>query len=85
MGSVTRAVEHIVREHEKDLPRGSHFILRGESETMYKSYIGLLSGLVRFSILWLYALIVVNFQSWLDPFLIISVHFQPRWRGSFGS
>jgi multidrug efflux pump subunit AcrB len=71
LGTVTRAMERIVREHQKDLPRGSHFILRGQSETMYKSYFGLLSGLA-FSILLVYLLIVVNFQSWLDPFLIIA-------------
>jgi multidrug efflux pump subunit AcrB len=71
LGTVTRAVEKIIANHEKDLPRGSHFSLRGQSETMNKSYIGLLAGLV-FSILLVYLLIVVNFQSWLDPFLIIS-------------
>jgi multidrug efflux pump subunit AcrB len=71
LGTVTREVEKIIARHEKDLPRGSHFILRGQSETMKKSYIGLLSGLA-FSILLVYLLIVVNFQSWLDPFLIIS-------------
>jgi CzcA family heavy metal efflux pump len=71
LGTVTRAIEKIVARHEKDLPRGSHFTLRGQSETMNKSYIGLLIGLV-FSILLVYLLIVVNFQSWLDPFLIIS-------------
>ncbi|MFP5249579.1 MAG: efflux RND transporter permease subunit, partial [Acidobacteriota bacterium] len=71
LGSVTRAMQRIVARHQKDLPRGSHFILRGQSETMYRSYIGLLSGLA-FSILLVYLLIVVNFQSWLDPFLIIS-------------
>jgi multidrug efflux pump subunit AcrB len=71
LGSVTREMERIITEHKKELPRGSHFILRGESETMNKSYIGLLTGLA-FSILLVYLLIVVNFQSWLDPFLIIS-------------
>ncbi|MGA2906922.1 MAG: efflux RND transporter permease subunit [Terracidiphilus sp.] len=71
LGSVTRAMQKIVDAHQKDLPRGSHFILRGQSETMYRSYLGLLSGLA-FSILLVYLLIVVNFQSWLDPFLIIS-------------
>ena len=71
LGSVTRAMEQIVARHKKELPRGSHFILRGQSETMHSSYIGLLSGLA-FSILLVYLLIVVNFQSWLDPFLIIS-------------
>ena len=71
LGTVTRAMEKIMDRHEKDLPRGSHFTLRGQSDTMRKSYIGLLTGLV-FSILLVYLLIVVNFQSWLDPFLIIS-------------
>jgi multidrug efflux pump subunit AcrB len=71
LGSVTRAMERIVDGHRKDLPRGSHFTLRGQSETMYSSYFGLLIGLA-FSILLVYLLIVVNFQSWLDPFLSIS-------------
>jgi multidrug efflux pump subunit AcrB len=71
LGSVTRALEKIVARHEKDLPRGSRFTFRGQSETMYRSYVGLLSGLA-FSIVLVYLLIVVNFQSWLDPFLIIS-------------
>ncbi len=71
LGTVTRAMEKIIAKHQADLPRGSHFTLRGESETMNKSYVGLLGGLV-FSILLVYLLIVVNFQSWLDPFLIIS-------------
>jgi multidrug efflux pump subunit AcrB len=71
LGTVTRAMQRIVDEHRKDLPRGSSFILRGQSDTMRKSYIGLLGGLAM-SILLVYLLIVVNFQSWLDPFLIIS-------------
>jgi multidrug efflux pump subunit AcrB len=73
LGTVTRAMQRIIDRHQQnhDLPRGSHFILRGQSETMRKSYIGLLGGLA-FSILLVYLLIVVNFQSWLDPFLIIA-------------
>jgi multidrug efflux pump subunit AcrB len=71
LGTVTRSMEGIISRHQKDLPRGSHFILRGQSLTMKKSYIGLLGGLA-FSILLVYLLIVVNFQSWLDPFLIIA-------------
>jgi multidrug efflux pump subunit AcrB len=71
LGSVTREMERIKTKYEKQLPRGSHIILRGQSETMQASYLGLLSGLA-FSILLVYLLIVVNFQSWLDPFLIIS-------------
>jgi multidrug efflux pump subunit AcrB len=53
------------------LPRGSQIVVRGQVLTMRKSFIGLLGGLV-FSILLVYLLIVVNFQSWLDPFIIIS-------------
>jgi CzcA family heavy metal efflux pump len=71
LGTVTHAMEKIIARHTNELPRGSHFILRGQSETMKKSYIGLLAGLA-ISILLVYLLIVVNFQSWLDPFLIIS-------------
>ena len=71
LGSVTRAMEKIVDAHKKELPRGSRFMLRGQSQTMYSSYFGLLTGLA-FSILLVYLLIVVNFQSWLDPFLIVA-------------
>jgi multidrug efflux pump subunit AcrB len=73
LGTVTRAMQKIIDRHQNnnELPRGSHFILRGQSETMYKSYIGLIGGLA-LSILLVYLLIVVNFQSWLDPFLIVS-------------
>jgi multidrug efflux pump subunit AcrB len=71
LGTVTRKMEKIIDRHQAELPRGSHFNLRGQSETMKKSYMGLLIGLA-FSILLVYLLIVVNFQSWLDPFLIIS-------------
>ncbi|MGB6974152.1 MAG: efflux RND transporter permease subunit [Terracidiphilus sp.] len=71
LGSVTRAMQRILAAHKSELPRGSHFVLRGQSETMARSYRGLLAGLA-FSILLVYLLIVVNFQSWIDPFLIIS-------------
>jgi multidrug efflux pump subunit AcrB len=73
LGSVTRKVEAIVERHEQkhEVPRGTHVVLRGQSETMKKSYTGLLAGLA-FSILLVYLLIVVNFQSWVDPFLIIA-------------
>jgi multidrug efflux pump subunit AcrB len=71
LGSVTRQINAIVAKHKGELPRGTQVILRGQSETMIKSYIGLLAGLA-FSILLVYFLIVINFQSWMDPFLIIS-------------
>ena len=72
LGTVTRrnGADH-ERNTRNNCPRGSHIILRGQSETMQASYIGLLGGLA-ISILLVYLLIVVNFQSWLDPFLIIS-------------
>src|SRR5207244_558570 len=54
-----------------NLPRGSFVTLRGQVETMRASYVGLLGGLA-FAIVLVYLLIVVNFQSWLDPFIIIT-------------
>jgi multidrug efflux pump subunit AcrB len=71
LGTVTNKMEDIVERYQKIAPRGTHIVMRGQSETMHKSYTGLLIGLV-FSILLVYLLIVVNFQSWLDPFLIIA-------------
>ena len=56
---------------EPDLPRGSQLVLRGQVETMETSFAGLGYGLVGAVVL-AYLLIVVNFQSWLDPFIIIS-------------
>jgi len=53
------------------LPRGSFITIRGQLDTMRTSYIGLLAGL-GFAIVLVSLLIVVNFQSWLDPFIIIT-------------
>jgi multidrug efflux pump subunit AcrB len=71
LGSVSKDVNRIVAANEKSLPRGSFVRVRGQVETMKTSYLGLLFGLV-FAILLVYLLIVVNFQSWLDPFIIIT-------------
>jgi multidrug efflux pump subunit AcrB len=71
LGAVGREVTRIVDTHRKSLPRGSFVTVRGQLQTMRSSYLGLLGGLV-FSIVLVYLLIVVNFQSWLDPFIIIS-------------
>jgi CzcA family heavy metal efflux pump len=71
LGGVARDINKIVEASRKELPRGSQMIVRGQIQTMRSSYAGLLSGLV-FSIVLVYLLIVVNFQSWLDPFIIIS-------------
>ena len=71
LGSVSRAINRVVKQHEKDLPRGNFVKVRGQVETMNSSYIGLIGGLA-FAIVLVYLLIVVNFQSWLDPFIIIT-------------
>ncbi len=71
LGSVDNKIEKIVNRYRKQLPRGSLLVIRGQVLTMKSSYIGLLGGLA-FSILLVYLLIVINFQSWLDPFIIIS-------------
>jgi len=71
LGTVTRGMDRILDKYNGQRPRGTQFNLRGQSETMRKSYVGLIAGLAM-SILLVYLLIVVNFQSWLDPFLIIS-------------
>jgi multidrug efflux pump subunit AcrB len=70
LGAVGSEVNRIVDRHKKDLPRGSFVTLRGQFGTMQSAYIGLIGGLI-FSILLVYMLIVVNFQSWLDPFVIV--------------
>ncbi len=71
LGAVSRDIERILAKNEKDLPRGTFVTLEGQVDTMRSSYIGLLGGLV-FSIVLVYLLIVVNFQSWVDPFIIIT-------------
>jgi len=71
LGSVSEEVFKDVAAIEKDLPKGSHIVVRGQVQTMRNSFIGLGIGLVG-AILLAYLLIVVNFQSWLDPFIIIT-------------
>jgi multidrug efflux pump subunit AcrB len=71
LGGVAREIAPIIAKSKKDLPRGSQLIVRGQIATMQASFSGLLWGLL-FSILLVYLLIVVNFQSWLDPFIILT-------------
>jgi multidrug efflux pump subunit AcrB len=71
LGAVGRDIDRIVNSNRGHLPRGSFIRVRGQLETMHSSYTGLLYGLV-FSVILVYLLIVVNFQSWLDPFIIIT-------------
>jgi multidrug efflux pump subunit AcrB len=71
LGSVAVDVDRIVADSGKLLPRGSYVTVRGQVDTMRRSYVGLLAGL-GFAIVLVYLLIVVNFQSWLDPFIIVT-------------
>ncbi|HVH92493.1 MAG TPA: efflux RND transporter permease subunit, partial [Candidatus Acidoferrum sp.] len=71
LGAVGREITRIVDANRKLLPRGSFITIRGQLDTMRTSYVGLLAGL-GFAIVLVYLLIVVNFQSWLDPFIIIT-------------
>jgi multidrug efflux pump subunit AcrB len=71
LGGVLHDLQPILKQTEKQLPRGSHLILRGQAETMRTSFIGLGVGLAG-AIALIYLLLVVNFQSWLDPFIIIT-------------
>jgi multidrug efflux pump subunit AcrB len=71
LGGVAGDINKIIGATRQELPRGSRVVVRGQVQTMRASYVGLLSGLA-FSIILVYLLIVVNFQSWLDPFIMIS-------------
>jgi len=71
LASVATRIDQIVKNNKGKLPRGTEVIVRGQIQTMRTSFVGLVAGLL-FSIILVYALIVVNFQSWLDPFIIIA-------------
>jgi multidrug efflux pump subunit AcrB len=71
LGGVSRDLNRIIREVEPSLPRGTRLMVRGEIATMTSSFTGLLAGLL-LAVVLVYLLIVVNFQSWTDPFIIIS-------------
>ncbi|KWC64712.1 efflux RND transporter permease subunit [Burkholderia ubonensis] len=71
LGSVASEIDRIVWDARATLPRGTALTMRGQIETMRTSYLGLGAG-VAMAIVLVYLLIVVNFQSWLDPLIIIS-------------
>ncbi len=71
LGYVAAQLNQIISEAKKDLPKGSNVVLRGQVQTMQASFNGLLIGLIG-AIVLVYMLIVVNFQSLLDPFIIIT-------------
>ena len=71
LGGVADDTEKKLAAFQKQLPRGTQMVVRGQVRTMESSFTGLSIGLVM-SIVLVYLLIVVNFQSWLDPFIIIT-------------
>ncbi len=71
LGAVARDIQKIMNANQKDLPRGSSMTLRGQVVTMNSAFSGLFFGIIG-AIVLVYLLIVVNFQSWLDPFIIIT-------------
>jgi multidrug efflux pump subunit AcrB len=71
LGGAARDVRRIMAEMEKELPRGTTLVLRGQVQNMDSAFRSLAGGLV-FAVILVYCLMVVNFQSWLDPFIIIT-------------
>jgi CzcA family heavy metal efflux pump len=71
LGAVAKQIEKIIDANRGSLNKGNFVRMRGQVDTMRSSYAGLIYGLL-FSIVLVYLLIVVNFQSWLDPFIIIT-------------
>lgn len=68
--SVQKGVEQVLAKYESQLPKGSRFVLRGQIESMQASFAGLALGLI-FAVVLVYLLMVVNFQSWTDPLIIM--------------
>src|SRR5580692_1725773 len=71
MGAVSDAVDKVLERMQREIPHGAVVHVRGQAVTMFDAYEQLLAGLA-FSVLLVYLVIVVNFQSWLDPFIIIT-------------
>jgi len=70
LGGVAREVERIMADVSPQLPRGSWMAMRGQVQTMRSSFVGLGFGIL-FAIVLVYLLMTVNFQSWVDPFIIL--------------
>jgi multidrug efflux pump subunit AcrB len=71
LGGVGRDIQKVLDANKKSIARGTEVTVRGQVRTMQTSFVGLLAGLAG-AIVLVYLLIVVNFQSWLDPFIIIT-------------
>jgi CzcA family heavy metal efflux pump len=71
LGSVAREVDQIVKDASARLPRGSFIQVRGQMQTMRESFRGLAGGIL-LAVALVYLVMVINFQSWLDPFIILT-------------
>ena len=71
LGAIASDIEAVLQSHEKERPKGATITLRGQVQTMNTAFSGLLFGLLG-AIVLIYLLIVVNFQSWSDPFIIVA-------------
>ena len=71
LGGVLHDIKHLIEQAKKQLPKGSFISLRGQADTMNASFTGLAMGLA-LAVVFIYLLLVVFFQSWLDPFIIIT-------------
>jgi multidrug efflux pump subunit AcrB len=71
LGGVISDIKPIIAEAQKNAPRGTNIVLRGQASTMNSSFLGLGIGMLG-AIALIYLLLVVNFQSWLDPFIILT-------------
>jgi multidrug efflux pump subunit AcrB len=71
LGAISADVNRIIQATRKDVPHGSYVVLRGQVQTMTSAYSQLYFGLAG-AIVLIYLVIVVNFQSWIDPFIIIT-------------
>jgi multidrug efflux pump subunit AcrB len=71
LGALATDIERILKDNAKDRPKGATIVLRGQVQTMNTAFSGLLFGLLA-AIVLIYLLTVVNFQSWADPFVIIT-------------
>ncbi|MGM9406120.1 efflux RND transporter permease subunit [Legionella pneumophila] len=71
LGSITHDINQIIAEMNSEVPLGSTIAIRGQIDTQHQAFQGLYWGIV-FSVLLIYLLIVINFQSWVDPFIIIT-------------
>ena len=74
LGGVLNDIMPLVEQAKKELPKGSFIMLRGQADTMHSSFNGLAIGLL-LAVAFIYLLLVINFQSWLDPFIIITALF----------